>query len=254
MVVDMNNGFIVIWRKFLDTSFFTDSYAVHLAITLLMKANHRDKKFTFNNEEIEIKRGQCIVGRKALSLETGIHTSTIYRKLMLLQEVGFLNIKTNNKFSIITICNYSNYQDVKDRNEQQVEQPANNQRTTSEHKQQCNNDNNETIKESPLWGAYSVKTQETLKTVFKKGLNIYALLNRFHKERPAYEIPDELINRILTAYLKNTEKIENEWAWFLTVLKREGEKYFVAKQDAEHEKLKQDKGVSVLADILKNIK
>ena len=153
----MNNGFIVIWRKFKDTSFYKDSYAVHLALHLLMEVNHETKKFVFNGREIEIQRGECICGRKSLAYETGINTSTIWRRLHLLQSIGFLNIKANNKFSIITILNYNTYQNIKLKKEQHSEQQLNNQRTTTEQQlnnqrtqttiQQCNNDNNETMKQ-----------------------------------------------------------------------------------------------------------
>lgn len=137
----MNNGFITLHRKFLETSFFNDSYAVHLAITLLLKANHEPKKIVFNGKELEILRGQCIVGRHKLALETGIAEGTIYEKLKLLKNINFININSNNKFSIVTICKYNFYQDKKFKLQQQIQQPVNNQSTTSQHKQQCNNDN-----------------------------------------------------------------------------------------------------------------
>ncbi len=141
----MNNGFVVIWRKFQDTSFYKDSYAVHLALHLIMEANHEPKKFTFNQKEENLERGQLLTGRKVLSEATGISESTIYRKLELFENIGFLTRKVNNKFTILTICNYSKYQDKK----QKLEQPANNQRTTSEQQTDTNNndnnDNNTTI-------------------------------------------------------------------------------------------------------------
>jgi hypothetical protein len=102
-------GWIKLHRKLIQTSFYKDSQAVHLAIHLLMKANHSDVKITFNNDEVSIKRGSMITGRHALSRETGIHESTIYRKLRVLEKVGFSHIKSNNKYSMITINNYDAY-------------------------------------------------------------------------------------------------------------------------------------------------
>ena len=130
------NGWIKLHRKLTQTSFYKDSQAVHLAIHLLLKANHSDVKIIFNNEEVSIKRGSMITGRHALSKETGIHQSTIYRKLGVFEKVGFSHIKSNNKYSMITINNYNAYNYRGDQGEQQIEQPANNQRTTSEHKQE----------------------------------------------------------------------------------------------------------------------
>ena len=136
-------GYIKVWRKFMQTSFYQDSYAVHLAIHLLLKANHKDMKITFNKKELEIKRGQCIVGRNKLHLETGISASTARNKLELLANVHFLDIKPNNKFSLVSICNYNGYQNVIGNFGQQNGQQKDNQRTTKgQPKDTYNNDKN----------------------------------------------------------------------------------------------------------------
>ena len=127
----MNQGFIVLWRKFTGTSFYKDSYAVHLAIHLIIEANHEPKKFLFNGKEETLSRGQLISGRLTLADETGIPPSTVYRKLELFRNIGFLDIKSNSKFSVITICNYSTYQDIKSKDGQHIGQPADSGRTAS---------------------------------------------------------------------------------------------------------------------------
>lgn len=140
--VSMNNGFIVIWRKFEDTSFYKDSYAVHLALHLIMRANHEPRNVLLNGNEIVINRGQCVCGRFSLAKETGMKPSTIRNKLALLKKLGFLDIKTNNKFSIVSICKYNDYQNKKEEKGQELGQPEDSQRTARGHKQQLNNDNN----------------------------------------------------------------------------------------------------------------
>ena len=122
-------GWIRLHRKLTQTSFYKDSEAIHLAIHLLLRANHADAKILFKDEEIILKRGSLMTGRQVLSQETGIHESSIYRKLKVLKKVGFLNIKPNNKFSIISINNYNTYNTNNSQDEHQTEQPVNNQRT-----------------------------------------------------------------------------------------------------------------------------
>ena len=100
------------WRKLQSSSFYKDSYAVHLALHLVYEANHKPKKFLFNGKEQTLERGQTLSGRFALALDTGMHPSTIRNKLALLKKVGFLDIKPTNKFSIITIIKYSYYQNA----------------------------------------------------------------------------------------------------------------------------------------------
>lgn len=135
-------GFVLIWRKITETSFYKDSYAYHLASHLLIHANHKDKIITFNGAHLDIKRGQFIAGRYSLSDATGIKPSTVRNKLALLKNIGFLDIKSNNKFSIITICNYSSYQKIENSPGQQRGQQEDNQRTTRGQLEDTNNNDN----------------------------------------------------------------------------------------------------------------
>ncbi len=179
------NGWIKLHRKLTQTSFYKDSQAVHLAIHLLLKANHSDNKIIFNNEEVCIKRGSLITGRHALSRETGIHESAIYRKLKVLEKVGFSHIKSNNKYSMITINNYDAYNCNEYQGEQHIEQLANNQRTQTRMYKKDNNIYSRFFEER--WLKYpvkdgksdakkhflaSVRTEEELKN-FDKALDNY---------------------------------------------------------------------------------
>lgn len=130
-----NHGFVLIWRKILETSFYRDSYAFHLATHCLLRANHKDSEILFNNEKLVIKRGQFVSGRDSLYRETGIKKSTIRNKLALLKNIGFLDIKSNNKFSVITICNYESYQNTK----KILDSKKDNQRTARGQPEDTNN-------------------------------------------------------------------------------------------------------------------
>ena len=101
-----NNGWIKLYRKFTKWEWYTDSYAVHLFLHLLFSANIEDRKW----RGILVKRGQLVTGRRILSEEIGVPEITIRRKMKLLEEAGVIDVKTTNKGSIITICNYNNYQ------------------------------------------------------------------------------------------------------------------------------------------------
>jgi len=138
--VELRDGFVILWRKLLDSAIFSDSYAFHIATHLIMEANHKTKKILFNGKQLEVLRGSCITGRYSISKKTGINPSKVYRVMKLLKNISFLDIKTNNKFSIVTILNYGFYQNPKNYYEQQDEQQLNNKRTTTE--QQLNTNKN----------------------------------------------------------------------------------------------------------------
>lgn len=129
-------GWIKLHRKTLTWEWFRDSQTVHLFIYLLLSANHEDRKW----KGITVKRGQLITGRNALSEATGISVRSIRTCLNKLKSTNELTIKTTNKFSIITICNYEEYQKEKTGNDQQNDQLTDQQLTSnrpaSDHKQE----------------------------------------------------------------------------------------------------------------------
>lgn len=135
----MHRGYIKLWRSLDQTAFFRDSYAVHLAVYLLIKANHQPSKTLFNKELLEIKRGQCITGRFALAQATGINPSTIREKLDLLRKLNFLDIKSTNKFSLITIIKYRDYQSEEEKNDSTID---NKMTTKCQQNDTNNNDKN----------------------------------------------------------------------------------------------------------------
>lgn len=75
-------------------------------IHCLLKANWKDEKF----EGIDIPRGSFITGRKKLSKELGMTEQEIRTALKHLVSTNEITIKKTNKYSIISIKNYKNYQ------------------------------------------------------------------------------------------------------------------------------------------------
>jgi hypothetical protein len=155
--VSGSNGFITIHRKIMDTSFYWDSYAVHMAVHLLLSANHEDREVSFNGQSVMVPRGSLITGRYTLAEDTGMPPSTVRNKLELLRKVGFLDIKPNNRFSLISICKYSDYQDKKKQFGHLTGQHEDNTRTTRGHKQQCNN---VTMKQKDIYGEFVKLTKD----------------------------------------------------------------------------------------------
>ncbi len=134
--------YIYLFRRVRKTSFYKDSYALHLAIHCLIKANRFPNEITLGNQIIKVDIGQFVSGRHVLHLETGIKESTIRNKLTLLKKARFLDIKATTKYSIITVLNYINYQiKLEDRTAgQPTEQPTeNHNKESKEYKKEKNN-------------------------------------------------------------------------------------------------------------------
>jgi hypothetical protein len=135
---------IKLYRKFDEWEWFCIPEMVSLFIYLLLNANNSDNEW----KGIKVKRGQLITGRKTLKEKTGISEQTLRTCLSRLEKTKELTIKSTNKYSIITICNYELYQNGKNGSNQLTNQqltnnqPATNQQlTTIEEYKDIKNDN-----------------------------------------------------------------------------------------------------------------
>ena len=143
-------GWITLHRKFLTWEWFDKPEMVQLFIWLLLNANYADKKW----QGQVIKRGQILTTTpkimEALRL-TERQTRTCISRL---KSTGEVSVKTTNRFTIITICNYDRYQNDNFENDgqndgQNVTQATDKRRTndglyndTLNVTKQINNNNN----------------------------------------------------------------------------------------------------------------
>ena len=86
---------------------YHNSYMVHLWVNLLVSANNEDGWCGM----IEVKRGQLMTSLSKLSADTGLSVRKIRTCLSNLEKSGEITEKTTNHYRIITITNYSSYQE-----------------------------------------------------------------------------------------------------------------------------------------------
>lgn len=120
----MNNGYIKIHRKFMCWGWYQNSQAVHLFVHLLLEANHADAEWQGN----DVKRGQLITSISHISIATGISQQSVRTLLKKFEKSGEIIVKSTNKFTLVTICKYDDYQS----NEQAVQQTTNKQTTNDQ--------------------------------------------------------------------------------------------------------------------------
>lgn len=128
----MQSGYVKLWRKSIENGWLQNPNLWTFWCYCLIKASHKEITVTVGLQRVELKPGQFVFGRVKASKDLRINESAIYRLVKFLENSGNIEVKSNNKFSIITIINWSIYQGDKIPNEQQM----NNKRTTSEHKQE----------------------------------------------------------------------------------------------------------------------
>jgi hypothetical protein len=151
------SGWIKLHRKMLKWEWYEDINVCRLWTHLLLKANHKDNKW----KGIEVKAGQLITGRIALSAETGLTEQQTRTALSKLKSTGEITIKISNKFSIITITSWPIHQ----QDNQQSNQQVTSQQPTSNHKQECKELKNEKKQDSTPYQAVVDSYHERLPTL-----------------------------------------------------------------------------------------
>jgi hypothetical protein len=102
----MHRGYIKLYRKLLEWEWFLKSETLQLFLYLLLRANWKDSRFM----GYEIKRGEMVIGTRALSKDLKISRQKIRNSLERLKSTHEITLKSTHLFSIVTICNYEKYQ------------------------------------------------------------------------------------------------------------------------------------------------
>ncbi len=156
----MDDGWIKIYRKILDNPISNRPLWCWLWVYILIKANHDDNKFIFNNENITIKRGQFISGLHKISEETHISIQIIRSGLAYLKSTNQITIKSSNKYSVITINNYNRYQEVTSKvtNQQQTSNKPATTNKNDKNEKNININNNTKVLVNSLQNSQGSKT------------------------------------------------------------------------------------------------
>lgn len=120
-----SQGHIKIDRRILNWEWYRDSNMVHVFLHLLLTANYTDSRF----QGFLVKRGQVIIGRMKLATALGLTERQIRTCLNKLKMTNEISIKTTNKFSVVTIIKYDDYQSSNKKNDQQDDQVLDQQPT-----------------------------------------------------------------------------------------------------------------------------
>lgn len=216
---DIDEGWIKLHRKFLHSAIFKDSGSVHLFIYLLLKANHKEKRFMFNQREQVVGRGQMITGIERISEDTGLSFWQVRSRLELFESENMISRKTTNRFSIITVCNYELYQSGEPEEPQAKPQPDRNQIATNKNEKrfkriECNDFErlSAILSSLPEYRSFNVKARELILEFLNKvraanaskriqAGRAYQLLKRFESIQGETD-PESVIDGLKSVFRK----------------------------------------------------
>ncbi len=137
----MNQGFILLHRKFMSWEWYQDKNTKILFIHCLLNANFEEKTW----QGITIKRGQFFTSINHLSIDLKMSIKEIRTALKKLQKTNEIVQKGASNGTMITVCKYDSYQEKqkpKGKRRASEGQGKGKRGATTNNDKQLNNDNN----------------------------------------------------------------------------------------------------------------
>ncbi len=159
-------GYIKLYRKLLDNPVFQNANLLKTFVWCLLKASHKTHQMSVGHQMVELQPGQFIFGRHKASVELGLKPSTLNDHMKTLKTRQIIDIKPNNKYSLITVLNWGFYQSSEDEPDSKTDTKSDNKPTQT---RMVMNDLKYTEHFESLWALYPRKEgkQQILKSVVK---------------------------------------------------------------------------------------
>ena len=137
-----NTSYIKLFRKLLNSPIFENEKALKIWIWCLLKAAHKKREQLVGQQIVNLEKGEFVFGRKQASEELKMTESTIYKYIKLLEKLQMIKIKSNNKFSVVSIEKWEDYQ---------IEELKSNNKVATKEQQSNTNKNVKNISRRPAW-------------------------------------------------------------------------------------------------------
>lgn len=178
-----NNGnWIKLYRKMKRWEWYDDIPTKVLFIELLLTVNIEDKKW----HGMTIHRGEIVTSTAKLAAATGLSEMQIRRALKNLESTNEITKRTTNKYTLISVENYSIYQD----------KPSEDNKQTT-NKQQSNNNQTTTTKEYKEYKNKRERERDALPLIASgRKKNVFLTADEKEKIKTTFENHQKLINKI----------------------------------------------------------
>nr|MBE6784154.1 hypothetical protein [Oscillospiraceae bacterium] len=100
------NGFIKLHRKLVAWGWYKDDVVKGVFIHLLLTANFRETSW----RDVVLKKGQLVTSYQSLADDIGHSVQEVRTAIKKLKSTGEITITSTNKYSLITVVNWEDYQ------------------------------------------------------------------------------------------------------------------------------------------------
>jgi hypothetical protein len=198
----MYRGYIKLYRCLKDNPIMQSGDHLKVWLYLLLSANHKEKAALIDGRKIIVSKGAFLTSRSKIVVNTKVERSKVERILKYLETEQQIEQQTFNKFRVISITKWDEYQV----DEQQIEQQMSNRRATDEQQMSTNKNDKECIKNdkkeditlpeflnSDVWEAFKEMRKKKKATLTNHAINlIFAKLAKF---KETGQDPNAILNQ-----------------------------------------------------------
>lgn len=201
-------GYIQIHRQILEWEWFDDHNTFRLFMYLLLKANHKQRKY----KGTTIKAGELVTGLSVLSQQTGLSVQQIRTSIKRLKSTNEITSVSTSQGTKIQVVNYLKYQLLT--SELTNQQQTNNKRiTTNNNVYNVNNVNKDSVPSVEEYLKHALKRKpnvctEDVKLRYYSWLDNDWSINRNGINRPIKNWKSTLTNTLKYLNERYTKPIE----------------------------------------------
>ena len=100
-------GYIKLSKKILGWAWYDNINVFKIFIHLLLTAEYQERKIG----RLTLERGQAFISQRKIAKINGLSYKQVRNALECLQDTGEIEMRATSKGTVITICNYTKYQD-----------------------------------------------------------------------------------------------------------------------------------------------
>ena len=111
----MDQGYVKLWRKIIESQVFKNEGLLKVWIWCLVKASYRERIIGFQTGkagiEVKIEPGQFVFGKYSAAKDLKMNPSTVWKRINKLKNIGNLDLKSNQQYTLVSIINWETYQE-----------------------------------------------------------------------------------------------------------------------------------------------
>lgn len=208
----MAEGYIKLWRKCLESDCWKDPVAWRFWTWCLLKASHCEKDQQVGRQTIHLMPGQFVTGRFTAMKETGLSEQQLRNQQIKHQINQQITIKSTNKYSIISIVNWGDYQT----------QPTNKTTSKTADKQPAKQPQTRSIKEEKNNNTVVVIDPPEKLNPFSFYTDNFGLLTMFISEQINDLITEYTEEKVLDAMQKSVRQNKRSLKYIEGILRNNG--------------------------------